>query len=442
MSIDQRIREGLNSTNDAMPQLDVDRALAAVTAGARPTHRRSLAIGLAAAAAVGAVIVGSLAVTRDTNDSPEPGGPSSPMPTPTATQHSKPAPGPAIYFDALAVQGDALTDPVPSINGQKDIYITREGGSAQQIIATQANEHCPKVSPDGDLLAYLEGTTVVVRRLDANGFPGATTARVRHTSIRADALTCPQWSPRGAQLAFAVSGFDDDAYEQNFEVRVIDADGTERVAAQQQAQYMPLSEIAWSPDGDAIAYMTPDSVWVAPLDGGESELLWQGRAPGVPGGFPPYPGRPVRLWWLATGRLAVSTQTDVDGQEALHLVDPDSGHDQVLVTFPVDSPATWSWSPDGSRLVFSDTDGSARLFDRASGATVPLRPRLHGRELTIWNLVWSADGRRLVGTAGDGDPSTTLFGLASMDPDGSSVEVLTPWTLALYSEADASWGPR
>jgi hypothetical protein len=71
-----------------------------------------------------------------------------------------------------------------------------------------------------------------------------------------------------------------------------------------------------------------------------------------------------------------------------------------------------------------------------------LRPRLDGRGIHIWKLAWSADGRRLVGTAGDGVPSTPGFALVSMDPDGSSVDVLTPWVMALYSEADASWSPR
>lgn len=401
--------------------------------------RRRLGVVAASAAAVAVIAAGGLALRPDDGrPAPAPPEPAETSKTPDA----KPDLAPAVYFDALAVDGNALTDPIYNISGPKDLYVTREGGRTRQVVATGANEHCPRVSPDGDLLAYLEGTTVVVRRLDPNGYPGATTALVRHSSIGSDALTCPLWSPRGRQLAIAVSTFDDGAYEQVFEVRVIDADGTERLAARQQGQWMPLPEIAWSPDGDAIAYTTPDSVWVAPLDGGEPSMLWQGRALGAPSGFPPYPGRPVRLGWLATGKLAVSAQTDVDEVDALHLVDPDSGRDQAVGTFPSADPSTWSWSPDGSRLVFSDHDGGVRMLDLASGKAVPLRPRLQGQVLPIWRLAWSGDGRRLVGTAGDADPSTVGFALISMDLDGSSVEVLTPWTMALYSEADPSWSPR
>jgi len=400
--------------------------------------RRRLGVVAASAAAVAVVAAGGVALRQD-DGSPAPAPP--PPAQTSKTPDAKPVLGPAIYFDALAVDGDALTDPAHNISGPKDIYLTHEGGPTRQLVATGADEHCPRVSPEGDMLAYLVGSSVVVRRLDADGDPGTTAARV-DSGVRADELTCPQWSPDGRRVAVAVSGFDDGAYEQTLEVRVIAVDGTERLLATRQAQWMPLPEIAWSPDGDAIAYTTPDSVWVAPLDGGEQEVLWQGRASGAPTGFPPYPGMPVRLDWLATGELAVSAQTEVDGQEALHIVDPDSGHDRVRATFATTSPSTWAWSPDGSRMVFSATDGGEQLFDRASGTIVPVRPRLHRHGLPIWEVTWSADGRRLVATAADEDPSTVEFALVSMDPDGSSFEVVTPWTLALYSSASVSWSPR
>jgi Tol biopolymer transport system component len=369
---------------------------------------------------------------------PEPAPVGSPTaPSPTGTRGPEPALSPAIYFDALAVEGDALTDPITSINGQKDIYLTREGGPARQIIATKANEHCPRVSPEGDMLAYLEGRTVVVRALNPTGDPATTATRVKFDTRD---LTCPQWSPDGRQLAVAITGYD--APDQIIEVRVIELDGENRLLAARRDQYMPLPWIAWSPDGDAIAFTTPDSIWVAPLDGGEPEMLWRGRAPQDPVFGPPLPGTTERLWWLATGELAIGAATDEEGHEAVHIVDPDSGRDHPLGDFPVDYPETWSWSPDGSRLVFSHSDGSERMFDRASGTTVSLRPRLDGREMHIWKLAWSADGHRLVGTADDGDRSTGGFALVSMDPDGSSVKVLTPWVMALYSEADPSWSPR
>lgn len=82
MSIDQRLREGLRTTNDALPVPDIDRALAAVTADARRTRRRTVLVGLAAAAAAAAVVVGVLAVTGDEQDqAPQP----APSPSRTRT---------------------------------------------------------------------------------------------------------------------------------------------------------------------------------------------------------------------------------------------------------------------------------------------------------------------------------------------------------------------
>ncbi len=418
------------------PVLDVGDLVAQAE---RRLIRRRLGVVAAGAVVVAVVVAGGFALRPgDQRLSPAPPAPTAP--SPTATQDPKPVLSPAIYFDALAVKGDALTDPVPSIDGQKDLYLTREGGSARQIIATKAHEHCPRVSPDGSMLAYLEGGeerggTVVVRRLDPTGEPGPTTARVQYTN----SLSCPQWSPDGQQLAVAIAGYD--APDQTLEVRVIQVDGKERLLATQRDQWMPPSELAWSPTGNAIAFTTPDSVWVAPLDGGEPERLWQGRPAQDPNWFgAPPAGTPRRLSWLTTGEVAVSAFSDVDEHEVLRVVHPDSGRDRVLGTFPMSEPATWAWSPDGSRLVFSETDGGMQMFDRASGRTVPLRPRLDGRGLAVWRLAWSPNGQRLVGTTHD--PSGDGFGLVSMDADGSSVDVLTPWVMALYSDADPSWSPR
>jgi Tol biopolymer transport system component len=423
------------------PVLDVGDLVAQAE---RRLVRRRLGVVAASVAAVAAVVAGGIALEPDDQRlSPAPPAPSptgTPDPSPPATQDPKPALSPAIYFDALAVDGDDLTDPALSIGGQKDIYLTREGGPGRQVIATQANEHCPAVAPEGDLLAYLEGRAVVVRPLGPTGNPGSASARVAFDTSE---VTCPQWSPDGQRVAVAVSGYE--SPDQTLEVWVIEVDGTHRVVATRRAQYMPLPDIAWSPDGDAIAYTSPDSVRSARLDGGEPAVLWRARPTQDPPVGTPPPGRPTRLSWWAPGELAVGAlarYSDVGTDETVHLLDPDTGRDQVLGNFPLADPATWSWSPDGSRLVFSDSDGGARVFDRASGRSVPLRPRLDGRQLAIWRLAWSADGSRLVGTAYRGGRPGSGFALVSMDPDGSSVETLTPWTMALYSEADVSWSPR
>lgn len=90
MSIDQRIRDGLRSTSEALPPPDVDQALSAVVADVRRAQRRTLVIGLAAAAAVIAVVAGALALTQGEDDSQQPVGPSTPTPTDTITDPTTP----------------------------------------------------------------------------------------------------------------------------------------------------------------------------------------------------------------------------------------------------------------------------------------------------------------------------------------------------------------
>lgn len=81
MSIDERIREGLRATNDVLPGPDVELALTAVTADPRGTRPR-LVVALTAAAAVVAVVVGTLAITRGNDSTAPPLGPS-PSPSPS-----------------------------------------------------------------------------------------------------------------------------------------------------------------------------------------------------------------------------------------------------------------------------------------------------------------------------------------------------------------------
>lgn len=88
MSIDQRLREGLRSTNEALPGPDVELALAAVTADSRGT-RRPLVVVLTAAAAFVAVVVGVSVMDNGRTDSQQPID----MPTPSPSVfHASPGP--------------------------------------------------------------------------------------------------------------------------------------------------------------------------------------------------------------------------------------------------------------------------------------------------------------------------------------------------------------
>jgi len=262
------------------------------------------------------IAAGGVALRPDERRSAPP--PVDPVETPDApeTAEPTPVPGSPIYFAALADSDDALTDPNPRIFPVKmDIFAAREGEPVRRVIATKGNGHCPAVSTDGARLAYLEGAALVVRSLNSAGDPAATELRVDLSHP-----TCPRWSPDGRRLAVASQGPDEGG-----ELRVVKLDGTERVLVRIGPPRVP--DFAWSRDGDAIAYTTQDAVWSAPSGGGAPKPLWRGTATPDPCPYGmPLPGAPTSLSWLSTGHFAVSVLPD----GVVHVVDPDSGHDQTL----------------------------------------------------------------------------------------------------------------
>jgi hypothetical protein len=186
-------------------------------------------------------------------------------PSPSATDEQSltptaPAADGSIYFAADTRGGKALTDPVTFNQAEfhpkpSDIYLSRRGTPVRRIIATEGDDRCPRVSPDGEHLAYLQNATLVVARLDAAGNPSA--PRVR-THLPASPSGCPQWSPDGSDLGYVA--FVDDAplyTPRPAEVHAVNLDGHDRVVASFEAQTWHEPAFAWSPDGEKVAYTRP-----------------------------------------------------------------------------------------------------------------------------------------------------------------------------------------
>ncbi|HSV39352.1 MAG TPA: hypothetical protein VLI04_11390 [Nocardioidaceae bacterium] len=469
MSIDRRIREGLRTTNDELPLPDVDWALAAVTAGGRPTRRRKLVAGLAVAAAAAAVAVVLVVPSLIDDD-----GAPSPAPSPTPSLTPLAADG-SIYFAADGGAGAALTDPLDYVEVElnphpMDIYLSRHGQPVRRIIATGAHERCPVVSPDGARLAYLAGPSIVIVPLDADGNPGAAEVRV---DLKPQALyrpsntagpACPQWSPDGRRLGYLVVGYDSDGVVESIydpltaEVHAVTLDGKDSVLVAFDRMSWNLPTFAWSPDSDEVAYTTTDatspyapSVWRARLDG-VPELVWR-----TPEGHLGPQGEsrdgPISLTWSSRDELAFTLDTFLPtepnnpmsgGSEQLTVmvIDPRSGEVRLETAagYALEGGAGERWSPDGSLLVFAGPDGRILLNDRATGSTVRLRLPFEGTD-GGYAPTWSPDGQELLARVRSDDRG---FALASFAIDGSSSEVRTPWTWALdwTSLDDVDWGGR
>ena len=425
-SVRDLLRQGAGTVE--RPRLDVDLLVAEAE---RRMFRRRLAVVVASAVAVTVIVAGAVALGPGTRRSAPP--PPPPAETPVTVEPG-PVPGSTIYFAALTTADGTLTDPDVKVYPKRtDVYAVREGEPVRRLIATDKNERCPAVSPDGARLAYLEGAALVVRGLDPTGSPEAIDLRVDVSRP-----SCPQWSPDGRRLAVASQG----PHEERA-LRVVELDGSERVLVRLGVGATP-PDFAWSPEGNTIAYTTQDAVWSAPVGGGAPELLWRGTATPDPSRYGlPLRGAPIAMALSSTGRLAVSVFPDGE----VHVVDPATGREQTLGRAQDPALGWGRWSPDGTQFAFAGKNARLVVYDITDGgARTTLRPELGDvGELSIYDVAWSPDGDRLLaGVARHPASSGAAFALVSMNPDGTSVEVLTPWANALYWTYmdQVSWSPR
>jgi Tol biopolymer transport system component len=448
MSIDQRIREGLHRTDAALPTPDVDDALAAVRANGRPAHRGVLVAALAAAA-VAAAVAAVIVVPRVLdNDGARP--PVAPSPSPTPDLSPTPAPvehDGSIYFAADHRGGDALEDPLTFEQAEfhqepRDIYLSRRGEPVRRVIATDAAEGCPRVSPDGDRLAYLEdGTRLVVVPLDADGDPGAPQVQA---PLSAPVSSCPEWSPDGERVGYAVVLGDPETplySTRPAEVHAVSLDGEDQVLASFDVQIWHQPAFAWAPDSDEVVYTTEGGVWRTPPDDDEAELLWEPAAGDASQELPMAFDRPTTVSWLREDEIAFTAYSSEPdeannpygtGSEiyTAYVLDPRSGRARkidVVGDVGAGTGGAAEWSPDGSRLAFTGPGGQVRLHDLDSDSTTTLGLRV-GRRDEFYDLAWSPHGDQLLAMVYDEKKG---YALASLPIDGSGGELRTPWTWAL-----------
>ncbi len=196
----------------------------------------------------------------------------------------------------------------------------------------------PQLSPDGTRVALVvtridEIEDKYVRELD---LVDVRTHAVRVLTIARPELSDPAWSPTGDRLAFitkdgttAVGGKDDDAHDQVF---VLPMDGGDaRPVTKAPAG---VEQFAWRPDGRAIAYAAEDA---EPKKTGAARFrdsFEVGNTPITALAMP----KPVLLWTLDLDAKAVPRELTSD---------------PVRSVATGEAQSTLSWSPDGSAIAFT-----------------------------------------------------------------------------------------
>ncbi len=242
-----------------------------------------------------------------------------------------------------------------SPGARNEIYLMRPDGSDQVRLT-----HLPEVTKD-DLSWSPDGTRLVFRGSD--GVTGGIWM-VPVGSGEAVRLTTgddrnPSWFPDGQRILFRrVSGLVSELWTVGV------AAGPPRPLSADQDGPIPGAEYktpAISPDGARVAYGAPsgggNAIHVQALTGGEPQRVSQVRAFADMASWSP-DGSKLVFREAASGAKRAPGPERGANASAISIVNVDGSGYRILVRRPVGSGRTLahpSWSPDGARVIFSES---------------------------------------------------------------------------------------
>jgi TolB protein len=281
--------------------------------------------------------------------------------------------------------------------GHKMLYVMNADGSGQRLLAGDAWMEFAW-SPDGREIAFF--------RVGSSPRPGFYVVRADGSGERRLTRNAMgsgvAWAPDGESIAFTRGGGPFTGLPADYrDIWVMNADGSGQRRLVKRA-----IEPRWSPNGQQISFMSLRAgnweIYVMNADGSGVKRLTRNT---VSDGYPAW-SADGRSLAFSRFRPAQSSQSGtVPGYSDVYVMNADGSEQRRLAR----NAAFTSWSPQGSRISFSSTNGGLYVVD-ADGSGLRNLARVG------FGSTWSPDGRQI---AFGGAHGTYV-----MNADGSGVRNL------------------
>lgn len=285
------------------------------------------------------------------------------------------------------------TEPLPNnrivyaseLNGNYDIYSCGEDGQRMiQLSFSSARDWNPKISPDGNRIAFVSDRSIEMHlytmRRDGSETTKITTVPLAGYNNYGFGFC---WSPDGRQII----------YPHNNTIYRINADGTNLVALAQLTTHQHFKELAWSPLGDKIVAVLSNADYYATeivllnVDGTSMKTM----VPDQPGALshPSFSPDGKRLIYSRdVSGHEVASHRQLDAKIFLQHVDSTHTTDLSKEKKQGTNDLDPEWSPDGGSIIFTN-----RANDNASPPEVWIMDRYGNDRKKIVSNGMMADWR-------------------------------------------------